>query len=122
MVILSIAVLGAAGVLTRFGCTQLMLPFVSLPWATTIINVVGSLCIGMGYAVTLNRGWGWEWLRVGLLVGFLGGFTTFSTYSLESFVLIQKRAVSMAAIHLITGPILGLIAAWLGYYLLARST
>lgn len=90
------------------------------PWATLSVNVVGSLAMGllMGWLARFgDRG---EATRLLLAVGVLGGFTTFSSFSLEAISLIQ-RAPGLAALYISASLGAGLFGLWLGL-LMMRAT
>jgi CrcB protein len=91
------------------------------PWATFLINVAGSFLIGMVAEIALQRAsWIGPELRLFLAVGVLGGFTTFSTFSLELVGLIGQRAPALAVVYAAGSVLLGLAAAFSGL-LLART-
>lgn len=81
---------GAIGSMARFGVSKLI-PIGSFPVATLTVNVVGSLLMGIliGALAKWASGWG-DGARLFLAVGVLGGFTTFSAFSLDSIVLIER--------------------------------
>jgi CrcB protein len=87
----------------------------SLPYGTLIINLSGSLILGLFMAVftsgrfLIDPNW-----RLLVAIGFLGSYTTFSTYTLESFILIQSGQVWMGFLNLIGSSLLGGLAAAIG--------
>lgn len=93
--ILYIAIGGALGAVARYGLTQASLRMFgpSFPVGTMSANVLGSFLMGLlaGYILTKTSGVS-ESLRLFLGVGLLGGFTTFSAFSLDSFILLEKKA------------------------------
>ena len=96
-----IAVAGAAGALARYGVG---VAFASrgrelFPWATFIVNVTGSFVIGVLFAGLSDRTPGGQLLRIALTVGFLGAYTTFSAFSLETFRLIETGRLGLAALN-----------------------
>ena len=91
---LVIALGGALGTLLRFGCGLLAAPFSeNLPWGTIIINIAGSFAIGLFGTLTLAQGRFpvSENARLFVMVGFCGGFTTFSSFSLQTLDLDAQR-------------------------------
>src|ERR1700748_2717071 len=90
----AVAVGGALGSLARFWLAAwvIMLTGPRFPWGTLLINVVGSFVIGVvaGYTITAARVTMHPDLRIFLMVGVCGGFTTFSAFSLQTFELIQS--------------------------------
>jgi fluoride exporter len=109
MGILLIAAGGAAGVLARYGLGQLTPSM----WMTLAINVLGSLMLGV--LVHAGRDWSTE-LRDALGVGVLGGFTTFSTFSVQTVLEGDGGRTGVAALYVIASVALGIAAAALGYY------
>ena len=93
----------------RFGST--------FPFGTLIINVSGSFVIGLFLTFIGERFVAPPNLRLFVAIGFIGGYTTFSTFAFESFALIQSRAYLLAAANLFGSLGLGLIAVFLGIVL-----
>lgn len=90
------------------------------PWGTLVVNVVGSLLMGLLFVwLTERSSVGPEW-RALLLVGFLGAFTTFSTFSLETVHLISEAAYLKAGLNMLVSVVACVMAAGLGM-LLARQ-
>ena len=110
MTIVLVGLAGAAGVLARYAISS---PFHggSLPWATVAINVVGSYLLG----VLVVAHWGTPELRNALGVGFLGGFTTFSTFSVQAFLDVNAGRSGTALVYVAASVLLGLGAAAAGY-------
>ena len=102
--LLLVALGGAAGSVARFG-VGLALPF---PPATVVINIVGSSLIGLVWTMLDPR---WHPL---LMVGVLGGFTTFSAFSLETLRLVEMGRMGHALAYVGASVILSLFACWLG--------
>ncbi|MCM2321772.1 MAG: CrcB family protein [Oligoflexia bacterium] len=119
---LSLLVLfGSAGVLSRYGLDRAFLKLGShFPWGTLTINIVGSFLAGVGYVLGVERGALPAELRTAVMVGFLGGFTTFSAFSLQAARLLEERHLGEAFLYLVVSPGLGLGACLLGLWL-ARS-
>lgn len=96
---LVVAIGGAFGSVARLLLSrtiQQLLPYENLPWGIIFVNVLGCFFIGVLYAylqhhLLLNTLW-----RAGLIIGVLGGFTTFSSFSLDTIVLLQKGALFSA--------------------------
>lgn len=84
------------------------------PWATLGINIAGSFLIGLVWSVCADVQWFQEWGRALLVVGLLGGFTTFSTFSLETLELFEVRRVS-ALLYVLASMFGCLLAVALGY-------
>ncbi|MBT4929186.1 fluoride efflux transporter CrcB [Porticoccaceae bacterium] len=98
---LSIAIGGAMGAMGRYWVSSCLLPISSykFPYATFSVNVVGSLLMGILYVLIVERGGLPEQARHLLMVGFLGAFTTFSTFSLDAISLWQNGGQTMALIY-----------------------
>lgn len=86
------------------------------PWSTTVVNVTGSFALGALAGATLSTG---VWHTV-LGVGLIGGYTTFSTASLETVQLLAERRWAAAALHGV-GLLVGCVAAALAGYALTRA-
>ena len=113
-----IAIAGAAGALTRYGIGRALGPR-RFPWATLGINVSGSFVLA--YLVTFGAARNWpETTTVPLAVGFLGAYTTFSTFSYETIALLRTERVPAAAAYVGASVVSGLAAAALGYALARR--
>ncbi|MFP3874959.1 MAG: fluoride efflux transporter CrcB [Thiohalophilus sp.] len=114
--ILAIAVGGAIGSVLRFTLSGGVHQWLGrdFPYGTLSVNVLGSLLMGFLYIVLLERAsLGPEW-RALLLIGLLGAFTTFSTFSLETLNLIESGALLKAGLNILLSVTLCLVAAWLG--------
>jgi CrcB protein len=109
-----IAAGGALGSLARWGLTT-VLPHggQSWPWATFLGNVSGCLLLGVLMAFVLGPWSQTRYLRPFLGVGVLGGYTTFSAYELETYVL-GGHAPALAMFYLLASVISGIGAAWIG--------
>lgn len=86
----------------------------AFPWATLTVNMVGSLAMGLLAGWLARHGEGGEELRLLLGVGLLGGFTTFSAFSLEMVMLLQRGQSVQAFIYISTSVLMGLVALQLG--------
>jgi fluoride exporter len=111
VIALVVAIAGAAGVLARFGLSSLVHGD-ALPWVTVGINVAGSFLLGM----LVVAHWSSPQLRTMLGVGFLGGFTTFSTFAVQAFLDIEAGAPMRALVLVLATVMVGLAAAAAGYY------
>jgi fluoride exporter len=114
---------GAIGTLLRYLVSVLALPISrDLPWGTIIINITGSFVIGLFGTLTLASGRfpASENLRLFVMVGFCGGYTTFSAFSLQTLDLIRNGAMTRAALNIVLSIILCLSAVALGHLVGAR--
>ena len=105
-----VAVGGALGALARYGVERV----VGLsPWSIMATNVVGSFMLGvLAAALALDRLP--EAARAGLAVGLLGAFTTFSTFSLQTLVLVRQGEALQAGLYVAGSVLLGVAAATVG--------
>lgn len=109
---------GALGAISRFLCGKMVakrLPGL-FPWGTLFINVGGSFCLGL-LSGMVTSGLVDEGLRLLLGVGFLGAFTTFSTFGFESVTLLEGGFLGAGLAYVCSTLFLGLLAAWLGLYI-----
>ena len=118
MKIFLVAVAGAAGALTRYGIAT-VIGVRAFPWATLAINVSGSFVLGMLLTAGIQRGWP-ENTVIPLSVGFLGAYTTYSTFSYETFTLGRADRFVSAALYVAVSVTGGLLAACAGYLLAKR--
>jgi len=110
---LYVAVGGLIGVLGRFGLTRLTLHHESLIWMTAGINIAGSFLLGLLTA----GGWFSRELREGLGVGVLGGFTTFSAFSVQAVLEVDGGRPEIALAYALVSVVGSLAAATAGYLL-----
>ncbi len=93
------------------------------PYGTLAVNLLGSFILGLLTAIWVSRGGGDPRLKLLIGTGFLGAFTTFSTYMVESVTLLWDGKVSMALIYVLGSVVLGMLLAfggmWLGRQLLS---
>ncbi len=117
--LLAIAFGGALGAVARFLASTgvYRLAGRDFPYGTLTVNVLGSLLMGFLYILLVERAsLGTEW-RAALLVGFLGAFTTFSTFSIETLNLLEEGALVRAAVNIVASVVFCLLAAWVGVLL-----
>ena len=113
---LAIALGGAAGCLARYWVgTGLLAISQTFPFATLLINIVGSFVLGVVFAGLPSHPP--TALRAGLMVGVCGGFTTFSTFSVEVVTLAQRGDAGRAATYVAASVLLSAAAAWAGILL-----
>lgn len=123
MTTLWIALGGALGTVTRYWIGIWMLPLSrNLPWGTIGINVVGSFVIGFIGTLTLESGRHPlpETARLFVMVGFCGGFTTFSSFSLQTFDLMRGDAWTRALVNVALSVLLCLGSVALGHALASQ--
>lgn len=120
----AVALGSAIGGVARYGVGLAVARAVgaAFPWGTLLINVVGSFVIGLYGALTLADGpmpAGAEW-RAFVMVGFCGGFTTFSSFSLQTVDLLQAGETAAAASYVAGSVALCVAGAFLGYWVASR--
>ena len=113
MTTLLVAVGGLVGVLARYGVTRLTLHHESLIWATVGINVAGSFLLGLLAA----ESWFSRDVREAIGVGLLGGFTTFSTFSVQVVLDVDAGEPGRAALYVLASVVGGIAAAAAGFAL-----
>ena len=86
------------------------------PWGTFLVNIAGCLLIGILWGVTSRFQSISPAFTLFLMVGFCGGFTTFSTFSREGLTLLQASNYFLFALYVIGSVVLGILAVALGYY------
>ena len=91
------------------------------PWGTLAVNVVGSALIGVCAASLMNGARSESIIREFLMIGFLGGFTTFSAFSLQTFQLMRDGKLAFALANVGGSLVLCLLAVWLGFALAVRG-
>ena len=114
MTVVSVALGGALGSLARYGAAiaaRSVAP--NWPWGTLFVNVTGSFAIGVLFAWFLLRP-APEWVRFGLITGVIGGFTTFSAFSIETMELLRTGGTVAAFGYVAATLALGLGACALG--------
>lgn len=119
MPIVYIALGSALGGVARYLLSKIVTDNVSglFPWGTFLVNIVGCLLIGLIYGL-LDKGFELnENMRLFLTVGFCGGFTTFSTFAHENFILFQSNNLLTFASYTSLSLFVGLLMAYLGHAL-----
>jgi CrcB protein len=108
-----VAAAGAAGVLARYGVGRATLHTEGLLWSTLAINLAGSLLLGL----LVGSGWFSRDVREAIGVGFLGGFTTYSTFSVQVVLEVDGGRTGTAVVYLVASVVGGLVCAVVGYML-----
>ncbi len=119
--ILSVAVGGAIGALARYGLNLLFAKtFAPFPFATFFINITGSFLIGFLLIFSQDKFPANENLRLLIIVGFLGAYTTFSTFEFETFELLQAKQSLLAILYVSLSFAVGLTAVFSGALMARR--
>ena len=108
---------GALGTLARYALSGFAHRSTEslFPIGTLMVNSLGSLCIGMVWAI-------WEdsaipgYIRTFVLIGFFGGFTTFSSFSLETMNLVRDQEIRLAVLNILANNVLGILLVFGGYF------
>jgi len=117
--VLAIAAGGAAGSVLRFWMSTWVHSFAgrSFPYGTLAVNVIGCLLMGFLFVLLVERMSGNALWRAALLIGVLGGFTTFSSFSIETFNLLEQGDYLKAGVNALSSLVLCLGATWAGVIL-----
>jgi len=109
---------GAIGTLLRYSLSGLTYNFINgiFPWGTLVVNLAGSLAIGLlwGFFEMENMSPG---LRNFIFVGVLGGFTTFSSFTLENFNLLRDGEIRLAISNIVVSNIVGIALVFAGFFI-----
>ena len=122
MKILLIGMGGFLGAVARYYVSQGSVSLLGskFPYGTMIVNVVGSFALGVLFVLSFEKFMISENMRLLIAVGFLGAFTTFSTFSVEALTLLRTGALTSAFMYIMGNFALGLLAAFIGL-LVARG-
>lgn len=109
---------GGLGTLARYGLQELVKGVSApsgtmFPYGTWLANLAGCFLIGLFYSLSERLHWPAD-LRLMLTAGLCGGFTTFSTFSMESLSLIRSEAYGTFGLYLLSSLLVGLLAVWFG--------
>jgi fluoride exporter len=114
--LLAIAGGGALGALARFFLSNGVYRLLGrdFPWGTLSVNLLGSFAMGLLFVLLLERSLAGPEVRAALLIGFLGSFTTFSTFSLETLTLVEQGEMLRALLNVGVSVVLCIGACWAG--------
>jgi fluoride exporter len=114
-VVIGIAVAGALGALARYGLDETIGRHESVfPWGIFVVNVSGAFLIGFSVEALEPRFEDQAWVRTAVVTGFLGAYTTFSTFSLDTYRLLDAGQIGQALANSVGTLAAGLVAVWLG--------
>jgi CrcB protein len=120
--LIAIAAGGALGSLARYALSNAVYAFLGrgFPWGTLAVNLLGSFLMGILFVLSIERlSWAPEW-RGAILIGFLGAFTTFSTFSIETLNLLEEGAMLAAFLNMVISVWFCVLFCWAGI-ILGRS-
>ena len=117
--ILLIGLAGLVGTLCRYWLSGVVARRYgeTFPAGTLVVNALGCLLVGLLFYMFQERYVVGQTARTVVLVGFLGGFTTFSSYGLQTFTLLQDGEFAYAALNVVASNLLGVLLVWGGYTL-----
>jgi CrcB protein len=117
--VIAIAGGGAVGALLRFWISTGVYQWLGrgFPWGTLAVNVIGSFLMGFLFALFLERMLISGELRAAVLVGLLGAFTTFSTFSIETLTLLEQAEYLKALLNVVLSVVICILACWAGLVL-----
>jgi len=119
-IVIGIAVAGALGALARYGLDEAIGRRTgAFPWGIFVVNVTGAFLIGF-MVEALEPRFEDSWVRAAVVTGFLGAYTTFSTFSIDTYRLASERELALAAVNVAGSCAAGLFALYVGI-VLARS-
>ena len=115
-VVLLIAFFGALGCLTRYFLSGWVIRAIGgvFPSGTLAVNIIGAFCIGLVMEFSMRSTLISPQLRIGIAIGFLGGLTTFSTFSYETFRMLEDGEFFIAAANVMGSVLVCLICTWAG--------
>lgn len=117
MKILYIGLAGMLGTLGRYWLSGVVARRYgeTFPLGTLFVNIIGCFLAGLLFYLMQERFLVNQTLRTIIMIGFLGGFTTFSSYGLQTFTLLRDGEIAFAALNLIVSNVVGLLMVWAGY-------
>lgn len=118
--IIWVALGGALGAVGRYLVGLSLKTASGFPWATMSVNILGSLLMGLVIGWLSRQNGGSDALRLFVAVGILGGFTTFSAFSMDLFTLLERRDIAATVLYL-GGSLLGGLAAFIIGFMALRA-
>jgi CrcB protein len=121
-VAISVAMFGALGAVTRYGVDVLIERHTAtvFPLSTLVINASGCLLAGAAVGGLVDRFHEPRWLTVGAVTGFLGAYTTFSTFAFETYDLYRGGHLALAGLDILASVAFGVAGVYLGLLLVGR--
>lgn len=117
--LLNVFIGGGLGSFLRFISNTQLSKYPQFPYSTLFVNLLGSFLIGIFFAFSQKYAWSEE-AKALLIAGFLGGLTTFSSFSLDTLKLIQNGDLGYALLNLSLNNFMGILLAWLGYVMIQK--
>ena len=116
------AIGGAFGSALRFGTGALMIQLLGRgwPWGTYAVNILGSLAMGLIMGWLAHKGSAGGSAQILVATGILGGFTTFSAFSLEAAMMIERKAYMSAGLYVGSSVLLGVLMVFAGLFFMRR--
>ena len=119
--IIWVALGGALGAVGRYLVGLSLKTASGFPWATMSVNILGSLLMGLVIGWLSRQNGGSDALRLFVAVGILGGFTTFSAFSMDLFTLLERRDIAATLLYLGGSLLGGLVAFIIGFMALRAA-
>lgn len=119
MIALWVGIAGFGGAITRYWLDGVVSRVTGggFPWGTLAVNVSGCFLVGLLTTVLTGRFLPHPTVRIAVTIGFIGAFTTFSTFAYESLRQLQEGAIALAVVNVTSSVVIGIVAAWLGVLL-----
>ena len=114
-----IGLAGFAGTLCRYGLTEVVERRIGpqFPLGTVLVNISGCLIAGFLFYPLNEKAFASDIVRTAVMIGFLGGFTTFSSFGVQTFTLARDGEIMLALLNFLLSNVVGLAFVWLGYSL-----
>lgn len=115
--VLLIGLAGLVGTLGRYALSGVVARRFgeTFPAGTLVVNIIGCFLVGLLFYLLQERNLVGPTARAVVLIGFLGGFTTFSSFGLQTFTLLRDGEFLFATVNVVTSNVLGLLMVWAGY-------
>jgi len=115
--LLLIGLAGLAGTLARYGLSDVIAKRFALtfPLGTVVVNLAGCLLAGFLFHILQERLALNDVAQAALMIGFLGGFTTFSAFGLQTFIMIRNGDIGFALLNVLMSNLVGVLMVWVGY-------
>ena len=114
-----IGLAGFVGTLGRYGLSGVIAKRYgeTFPLGTLAVNLIGCFLVGLLFYLMQERFLANQTMRTVVLIGFLGGFTTFSSFGLQTFTLLQSGQFGLATLNVTASNVVGMLLVWAGYTL-----